>query len=29
MAKVMLERGLKAAVNRMNGKGPDYGEKLI
>jgi len=29
MAKVMLERGLKATVNRMNGKGPDYGEKLI
>lgn len=29
MAKVMLERGLKTAVNRMNGKGPDYGEKLI
>ncbi len=29
MAKVMFERGLKAAVNRMNGKGPDYGEKLI
>jgi len=29
MAKVMLERGLKAAVNRMNGKGPVYGEKLI
>jgi len=29
MAKVMLERGLKAAVNRMSGKGPDYGEKLI
>ncbi|MGB9750142.1 MAG: FAD binding domain-containing protein [Caldisericia bacterium] len=29
MAKVMLERGLKAAVDRMNGKGTPYGEKLI
>jgi len=29
MAKVMLERGLKAAVERMNGKGTPYGEKLI
>lgn len=29
MAKVMLERGLKAAVERLNGKGPKYGERLI
>ncbi len=29
MAKVMLERALKAAVERMNGKGPKYGERLI
>ncbi|MDI6860641.1 MAG: xanthine dehydrogenase family protein subunit M [Caldisericia bacterium] len=29
MAKIMLERGLKAAVDRLNGKGPKYGERLI
>ncbi len=29
MAKVMLERALKTAVDRMNGKGPNYGERLI
>jgi carbon-monoxide dehydrogenase medium subunit len=29
MAKVMLERALKAAVDRMNGKGPNYGDRLI
>lgn len=29
MAKVMLERGLKTAVDRMNGKGLPYGERLI
>jgi len=29
MAKVMLDRALKAAVERLNGKGPDYGTKLI
>jgi len=25
----MFERGIKAAVERLNGKGPAYGEKLI
>ncbi len=29
MAKIMLERGLRAAVDRLNGKGPKYGERLI
>ncbi len=29
MAKVMLDRALKAAVGRLNGKGPDYGTRLI
>jgi len=29
VAKVMFERGIKAAVERLNGKGPAYGEKLI
>jgi CO/xanthine dehydrogenase FAD-binding subunit len=29
MAKVMLERALKAAVDRMNGKGSNYGDRLI
>lgn len=29
MAKIMLERGLKASIDRMNGKGKPYGEKLI
>ena len=29
MAKIMLERGLKAAVDRMNGNGPEYGKSVI
>jgi CO/xanthine dehydrogenase FAD-binding subunit len=29
MSKVMLERGLRAAVARLSGKGPKYGERLI
>jgi CO/xanthine dehydrogenase FAD-binding subunit len=29
MAKVMLERGIKAAIERLNGHGPEYGTKLI
>ena len=29
MAKVMLERGLKAAVARLSGEGPVYGESVI
>jgi CO/xanthine dehydrogenase FAD-binding subunit len=29
MAKIMFERGIKAAVERLNGKGPAYGKKLI
>jgi len=29
MAKVMLDRALKAAVERLNGKGPAYGTRLI
>lgn len=29
VAKIMFERGIKAAVERLNGKGPAYGEKLI
>lgn len=29
MAKVMLERGLRAAVARLSGKGPRRGERLI
>lgn len=29
MAKIMLERGLKASIDRMNGKSKPYGEKLI
>ncbi len=29
VAKVMLERGIKAAVERIDGNGPAYGEKLI
>ncbi len=29
MAKIMLERGLLASVDRLNGKGPKYGERLI
>ena len=29
MVCVMLERGLKAAVARLAGKGPEYGEELI
>lgn len=29
MAKVMFERGIKAAVDRLNGSGPAYGTSLI
>jgi carbon-monoxide dehydrogenase medium subunit len=29
MVGVMLERGLRAAVARLSGKGPDYGTSLI
>ena len=29
MAKVMLERGLYAAVERLNGAGPEYGKSII
>jgi len=29
VAKIMFERGIKAAVERLNGKGPSYGKKLI
>lgn len=29
MAEVMLERGLKASVARLNGQGPEYGVNLI
>jgi len=29
MAKVMFERGIKAAVERLYGKGPEYGTSLI
>jgi len=29
VAKIMFERGIKAAVERLNGKGPAYGKKLI
>jgi len=29
MAKIMLERGLKAAVERLNGNGPEYGKSVI
>lgn len=29
MARVMLERGLKAAVSRLNGSGPPYGISVI
>ncbi|MDD2236437.1 MAG: xanthine dehydrogenase family protein subunit M, partial [Kiritimatiellae bacterium] len=29
MVGVMLERGLPAAAERMNGNGPDYGTTLI
>ena len=29
MAKVMIERGIKAAVSRLAGNGPKYGESLI
>lgn len=29
MAKVMLERGIRAAVSRLAGNGPEYGESLI
>ncbi len=29
MAKVMLERGLNAAIERLNGGGPEYGKSVI
>jgi len=29
MANVMFERGIKAAIGRLNGEGPTYGTKLI
>ena len=29
MAKIMFERGLNAAVSRLNGGGPEYGKNLI
>jgi CO/xanthine dehydrogenase FAD-binding subunit len=29
MAKIMFERGLNAAVNRLNGGGPEFGKNLI
>ena len=29
MAKVMFERGLDAAIKRLNGNGPDYGTSVI
>jgi carbon-monoxide dehydrogenase medium subunit len=29
MAKVMLERGLTAAIDRLNGGGPAYGQSVI
>ena len=29
MAKVMLERGLKAAHSRLDGRGPEYGKNLL
>lgn len=29
MAKVMLERGLYAAISRLNSSGPDYGKSVI
>ena len=29
MAKIMLERGLNAAVSRLNGDGPEYGKSVI
>jgi carbon-monoxide dehydrogenase medium subunit len=29
MAKIMLERGLSAAVSRLNGNGPEYGKSVI
>ena len=27
--RLMLERGLKAAMSRLSGKGPAYGESLL
>jgi carbon-monoxide dehydrogenase medium subunit len=29
MAKIMLERGLNAAMSRLNGNGPEYGKSVI
>ena len=29
MAKVMFERGIRAAIGRLNGSGPEYGASLI
>jgi CO/xanthine dehydrogenase FAD-binding subunit len=29
MAKIMLERGLNAAVSRLHGNGPEYGNSVI
>jgi CO/xanthine dehydrogenase FAD-binding subunit len=29
MAKIMFERGLNAAVSRLNGGGPEFGKNLI
>ncbi len=29
MARIMIERALKAAVSRLAGKGPKYGEKVV
>ncbi|MDR3667361.1 MAG: xanthine dehydrogenase family protein subunit M [Ignavibacteriaceae bacterium] len=29
MAKIMFERGLNAAVSRLNGSGPEYGKNLL
>ena len=29
MLEVMLERGIRAAVDRLNGAGPEYGERHI
>ena len=29
MAKIMFERGLNAAISRLNGGGPEYGKNLI
>jgi hypothetical protein len=29
MLEVMLERGIRAAVDRLNGNGPPYGDRHI